>query len=170
MPRPCLLVLLRKVKPREVQCYSSSGSYIHRGLGEVAVPEELQADWYGKRSTFEAVTWLGWTCSFLSGLFISIATISLSSCACLLCVSLNALYRPWRSYFSSFLDIDNVLFRPHRVFRVSGACWSWLREKETSIQTEIVTDLASDLSPLSPKCLSLSLSVPSLFLTVRTLY
>ena len=81
--------------------------------------------------------------------------------SCLLCVSLNALYRPQRSYFSSFLDIDNVLFRPHLVFRVSGACWSWLREKETSIQTEIVTDLASDLSLLSPKCLSLFLPYSS---------
>ena len=141
-----------------------------QGLGEVAVPEEPQAGWYRKRSASEAVSWSGWTCSFPSGLFISTATISLSSCACLLCVSLNALYRPWRSYFGSFLDRDNVLFRPHLVFRVSGACLTWLnlREKETSIQTEIVTDLASDLSTLSPKCLSLS--VPSLFLTVRTLY
>lgn len=82
--------------------------------------------------------------------------------ACLLCVSLNALYRTHRGYFSSFLDTDNVLLRPHLVFRVSGAYWSWLtsREKETRSQTEIVIDLASNLSPSLPY-MPLSLLLPS---------
>lgn len=112
-----------------------AGCCIQGALGEVPGPGKPLADFYKGDQPLKLN--LDWDERVpFSDIFISTALINLSSCACLLRVSLNAHYMTRRAYFSSFLDTEDVLFRPHLVFRVSGACWSWLNlRKKTRSQT-----------------------------------